>query len=418
VEEPNVKRTETVIIGGGQAGLAMSRCLRERGIDHVILERGRIGERWRSQRWDSLRLLTPNWQSRLPGWSYRGPDPDGFMGRQEVIAFLDGYSRSFSAPVETGVAVRSLRRDGSAFRVDSDRGSWTASNVVIATGNCDQPHVPEFAARMPSGVVQFVPSAYRSPADLPAGGVLVVGASATGIQLAEEIHASGRPVTLAVGRHTRLPRRYRGRDIQWWLDAIGVWEETAEAERDPERARREPSLQLVGSSEHRSLDLGVLRRQGVRLVGRALEVENGRLRLAPDLADSMAAAEERRARLLRRIDDHIARRGPMRSMPPADAAPALRAPAAPSTLDLRRSAIRTVVWATGYRRSYPWLRVPVLDQRGEIIHHHGVTPEPGLYVLGLQFQRTRKSSFLDGVGADARLLAFHIAAREKAARAA
>lgn len=413
-----MNRTETVIIGGGQAGLAMSRCLKERGIDHVILERGQIGERWRSQRWDSLRLLTPNWQTRLPGWSYRGPDPDGFMGRQEVIQYLDGYARSFSAPVETGVAVRSLRREGPEFRVDSNRGSWTASNVVIATGNCDQPHVPEFAGRMPAGVVQFAPSAYRNPADLPAGGVLVVGASATGIQLAEEIHASGRPVTLAVGRHTRLPRRYRGRDIQWWLDAIGVWEERAEDERDPERARREPSLQLVGSSEHRSLDLGVLRRQGVRLMGRALEVENGRLRLADDLADSMAAAEERRARLLRRIDDHIAQRGLMYSLPPADAAPALRPPAAPASLDLQRAGIRTVVWATGYRRSYPWLRVPVLDRRGEIIHHHGVTPEPGLYVLGLQFQRTRKSSFLDGVGADARLLAFHIAAREKAARAA
>jgi putative flavoprotein involved in K+ transport len=278
--------------------------------------------------------------------------------------------------------------------------------------------VPEFAARLPAGVVQFVPSAYRGPADLPGGGVLVVGASATGIQLAEEIHASGRPVTLAVGRHTRLPRRYRGRDIQWWLDAIGVWEETAEGERDPERARREPSLQLVGSSENRSLDLGVLGGQGVRLVGRALDVAGGRLLLAGDLADSMGAAEERRARLLRRIDEHVSRRGLDRELPPADEARTLRPPRAPRSLDLRRAGIRSVVWATGYRRSYPWLRVPVLDPRGEILHRGGVTPEPGLYVLGLQFQRTRKSSFLDGVGADARLLAFHIAARERTARAA
>ncbi len=413
-----MNRTDTVVIGGGQAGLAMSRCLTERGIEHVVLERGRVGERWRSERWESLRLLTPNWQSRLPGWSYQGPDPDGYMSRQEVIAYLDGYARSFSAPVETGVAVTSVRRDGRDYQVETDRGDWRSANLVIATGNCDRPLVPEFAARLPRDIVQVVPAAYRAPSHLPAGGVLVVGASATGIQLAEEIHRSGRPVTLAVGRHTRLPRLYRGRDIQWWLDAIGAWDERIEDERDPEGARQEPSLQLIGSADHRALDLGILQDQGVRLLGRALDAHGGRMAFAGDLADSVGAAQSRLERLLRRIDDHIDQRGLTAEVAAAEAIPAIRPCAAPRSLALRRAGIRAVLWATGHRRSYPWLRVPVLDERGEIRHRGGITPESGLYVLGLPFLRTRKSSFLDGVGADAHDLAEHIAARRPDRRCA
>jgi len=406
-----MRRTNTLIIGGGQAGLAMSRCLMERGIEHVVLERGRVGERWRSERWDSLRLLTPNWQTRLPGWSYSGSDPDGFMTRTDVIDYLDAYARSFRAPVEEGVTVTSVDKDEKGYRVETDQGAWRAGNVVIATGNCDLPFVPAFAKALPEDIVQVVPTSYRNPAQLPRGGVLVVGASATGIQLAEEIHLSGRPVTLAVGRHTRLPRRYRGRDIQHWLDAIGIWDETTRDVHDIEHSRREPSLQLVGSDGHRSIDLGILQEAGVRLVGRAVGVQGNRIVLGGDLASSMASADARLARLLRRIDAHIDRQGIPVESRPADPIRAITVPADPGSLDLAGSGIRSVVWATGYRRSYPWLRVDVLDERGEIRHDGGITAAPGLYVLGLQFLRTRKSSFIDGVGADAAFLAEHIGAR-------
>jgi len=409
-----MKRTNTVIIGGGQAGLAMSRSLTDRGVDHVVLERGQVGERWRSERWDSLRLLTPNWQTRLPGWTYRGSDPDGFMTRAEVIAYLEAYAGSFPAPVENGVTVTSVTREDDEYRVETTRGSWSAANAVIATGHCDRPHVPGFAAQLPSAIRQLTPTAYRNPSGLPEGGVLVVGASATGIQLAEEIHASGRAVTLAVGKHTRLPRRYRGRDIQWWLERVGIWDESERDVRSIDDARHEPSLQLIGSPEHRSLDLGMLQGQGVRLVGRAGGVEGDRIGFRDDLAQAMVAADARLRRLLRRIDDFVDANGMAGEVSPPDPIRWLSPPPAPSTLDLGREGIRTVLWATGFRRAYPWLRVPVLDDRGEIRHREGVTPYAGLYVLGLQFLRTRKSSFIDGVGADAAYLADRITARTRA----
>jgi putative flavoprotein involved in K+ transport len=401
-----MRRTDVVVIGGGQAGLAMSRCLVELGVEHVVLERGLVAERWRSERWDSLRLLTPRWQSRLPGWSYRGPDPDGFMTRLELVEYLDRYARSFAAPVETGVSVTAVEQAEDGFRVTTDRDVWSAAAVVVATGHCGTPFVPSAASRLPRNIAQVVPTSYRNPDQLPPGGVLVVGASATGVQLAAELHRSGRDVTLAVGRHTRMPRRYRGRDIQWWLDSAGFLDEPAEAVSDLDAARRQPSLQLVGTEDHRTLDLGVLRRMGVRLAGRVAGVESRRVLFADDLHASIAAADARLARLLSRIDGYAARASAV--APPPDGLPAIEAPEAPITMDLRAEGVRTVLWATGYRREYPWLRVPVLDSRGEIVHHGGVTALPGLYVLGLQFLRRRKSSFLDGVGQDARELAAHL----------
>ena len=413
-----MKRTDVVVIGGGQAGLAMSHCLGQRGIEHVVLERGRIGERWRSERWDSLRLLTPRWQSRLPGWSYRGADPQGFMSRREVIRYLEGYARSFAAPVEQGVTVEAVERAGARYQVSTDRGTWRAPAVVVATGHCDRPSVPPFAAALSRDLVQVVPSGYRRSGELPPGGVLVVGASATGIQLAAEIHASGRPVVLATGRHIRLPRRYRGRDILWWLDAAGVLGETAAEVRDLAASRRQPSMQLVGRPDHRSIDLGVLHAAGVRVVGRAVGVGGDRILLANDLAASVAAAEARLQRLLGRIDAYAEGAGLAAQAQAPDPIPPVRLPAPPASLDLRAEGIRTVLWATGYRRSYPWLRLPVLDERGEIRHLGGITSEPGLYVLGLQFLRRRNSSFLDGVGADARDLTDHLAGALAQRRAA
>jgi putative flavoprotein involved in K+ transport len=400
-----MRQTDAIIIGAGQAGLAMSHCLARHGVDHVILERGRTAERWRSERWDSLRLLTPNWMSRLPGWSYRGPDPDGFMTMPEVVHYLDAYAQASTAPVETGTAVRSLRRTAGGYAVETGRDAWRTRAVVIATGHCDLPAVPAMASSLPAAVHQITPSGYRNPDLLPAGGVLVVGASASGVQLAEEIHRSGRPVSLAVGRHVRLPRRYRGQDIMAWLEHIGVLDETAEEVRDLAQARAQPSLQLVGRPDRRGLDLGMLRDMGVRLLGRAAGVDGGVLHLAGDLAETAAAAQRSLGRLLTRIDTAADMTdAPAEDWPPAPDLPA----AAPTRLDLQAEGIRSVVWATGFHRDYAWLQVPVLDAQGEVIHRGGITPAPGLYVLGLRFLRRRRSSFIDGVGADAEALGWHI----------
>jgi putative flavoprotein involved in K+ transport len=405
-----MRRTEAVVIGGGQAGLATSRCLAQYGIDHVVLERGRVGERWRSERWDSLRLLSPNWHTRLPGFRYDGPDPDGYMQVGELVGLLERYARTIDAPVEPNTTVLRVEASGPGYRVTTDRGGFEARSIVIATGHCDVPCVPPVAAGLPGDVVQLVPSRYRRASQLPPGGVLVVGASASGVQLADEIHASGRPVTLAVGRHTRLPRVYRGRDIFWWLDAMGVFDETEDDVFDLDLARSQPSLQLVGRPDRATLDLPVLERRGVRLAGRLAAIEGARVRFADDLVAHTAAADARLARLVQRIDIFAARSGLDVEVGPREPfTPFLWPAPAPTTLDLRQAGIRSIVWATGYRRAYPWLRVPVLDERGEIRHAGGVTAAPGLYVLGLYFLRRRNSSFIDGVGQDAMELAAHLA---------
>jgi len=404
-----MRRTEAVVIGGGQAGLATSRCLAQSGVDHVVLERGRVAERWRSERWDSLRLLTPNWQSRLPGFRYDGPDPDGYMSGHEVVDYLDRYAASFPAPVEDGTNVLALEAASSGYRVTTDRGVWEAPSVVIATGQCDTPLVPAIARQLPEDIVQVVPTRYRNPRQLPEGGVLVVGASATGVQLADEIHASGRPVTLAVGRHTRLPRIYRGRDIMWWFDALGILDETAEEVPDLAASRRQPSLQLVGRPDHATLDLPTLTEHGVRLVGKLSGAEGSRVSFAEDLVAHTAAADARLARLLQRIDIFAARTGLDAEVGGKEPFRPFRWPApAPAELDLASEGIRTVLWATGFRRLYPWLKVPVLGPDGEIRHRGGVTPSSGLYTIGLNFLRRRKSSFIDGVGRDAMDLTLHL----------
>ncbi|HYH17910.1 MAG TPA: NAD(P)-binding domain-containing protein [Azospirillum sp.] len=396
-----MQHSDAVIIGAGQAGLAMSHCLGRRGIDHVVLDRGRVGERWRSERWDSLRLLTPNWMSRLPGWSYRGPDPDGYMTMPEVVRYLEDYARSSAAPVETGTVVRVVERTPDGYRVETNRGVRATRVVVIATGQCDVPMVPAMARHLPADIRQITPQHYRNPDQLPEGGVLVVGASATGVQLAEELQGSGRPVTLSVGRHTRLPRLYRGRDIMWWMDRIGVLNERADGARDLGRARAQPSLQLVGHPDRRTIDLAALRAQGVRIIGRMAGVDGIHVRVRDDLAATTAAAQATLERLLARIDAAAGNAGP----PMAEVLRPIVPERSPEILDLRAEGIRSVVWATGYRRDYGWLKAPVLDAAGEVVHHGGITPSPGLYVLGLRFLRRRKSNFLDGVGADAEELA-------------
>jgi putative flavoprotein involved in K+ transport len=404
-----VPRTTTVIIGAGQAGLAMSRCLSDLGIDHVVLERGKLAERWRRQSWDSLHLLTPNWMTRLPGFSYSGNDPDGYMSVTELIAFFERYAAASETPVLTDTTVQSVAQSESGFRIVTTRGVWLASSVVVATGYSNLPAIPAASHALAPAVLQLAPSEYRRPDQLPDGGVLIVGASSTGVQLADEIQRSGRPVTLAVGRHTRLPRRHRGRDILWWLDQLGVLRERTDGVHDIERSRRQPSLQLVGKPDHSSLDVGMLHDRGVRLVGRVLDINGRRVSLADDLVATTAAADIKMTEILDRIDRFIDSTGVAALAPDGFSPTWPLVRETPDTLDLKAEQIDTVIWATGYRRAYPWLHVPILDARGEIVHEGGITPQDGLYVLGLNFQRRRNSSFIDGVGDDAWVIAQDIA---------
>jgi len=413
-----MKWTHTVVIGAGQAGLAMSRCLSDRAIAHVVLERGRVAERWRTERWDSLRLLTPNWLSRLPGFRYEGPDPDGYMTMPDVVDYLERFARFADAPVAERTAVTRVERYGSGFRVETTGGTWRSANVVVATGYCDEPVIPAFGAGLTDDITQTVPTRYRNPSKLPPGGVLIVGASASGVQLADELRAAGRDVVIAVGRHTRLPRTYRGKDILWWLDVMGMLGASADDVFDLEVSRHQPSLQLVGRPDRRTLDLGVLRAQGVRIVGRLLAAEGERVRFDDDLFATTAAADAKLATLIARIDAFVEKGGLTGSVEPPEPFtplwPQFTSPV-PATLDLKAEGIGTVLWATGFRRRYPWLAVPVLDLNGEIRHTGGVTPIEGLYVIGLTFLRRRNSAFIDGVGGDARELADHIAKRRGAA---
>lgn len=402
---------DSVIIGAGQAGLALSRCLTDRGLSHVVLERGRVAQAWRD-RWDSLRLLTPNWQTRLPHFGYQGPDPGGFLNRSEIVGFFEGYRQSFAAPVREGAEVVSVSADASGgFWVRTNLGAFSAKNVVVATGHCMHPAVPDWGAKLDARLVQLTTSDYKSPADLPPGGVLVVGASATGAQLAHELQMAGHPVTLAVGRHCRLPRSYRGRDIMEWLDLSGILRERVDEIRDIRASRLSPSLQLVGSDDGRSLDLGTLQALGVRVCGYAVDGAGSRISCEADIAAHVAASEAKLGRVLGRIDEYIERAGLQARVPARQPLPMVQVPESDSSLDLLEIGVRSVLWATGYRRSYPWLKLPILTSTGEVAHSSGVTPFPGVYVIGLNFQRRRSSSYIDGVGDDAYFLSEHIGRR-------
>ncbi len=385
-----------VVVGAGHSGLAMSRHLTSRSIDHVVLERGEVANSWRTQRWDSLRLLTPNWMTRLPGWAYQGDDPDGYMSAPEVADLVAGYAAASAAPVVDRTRVIAVRPGGAGFEVDTDQGRWNARTVVLAAGTT-RGLVPAVARRLPE-LFSLQALQYRNPDQLPRGGVLVVGASASGVQIAEELQRSGRQVTLAVGEHVRVPRTYRGRDLLRWLDELGILDERWDEVDDLVRARHLPSLQLVGAS--RTLDLNALQARGVRLVGRFAGVREDVAQFSGALAHVCALADLKLGRLLDAIDDHAGGRGE-RLEPTRVTKPSLG-------ISLRSGEIRSVVWATGCRPDFSWLDVPVFDHRGRLLHDGGVTRWPGLYVLGLPMLRRRRSTYLDGARCDAADLAAHL----------
>ncbi|KAB2348058.1 SidA/IucD/PvdA family monooxygenase [Actinomadura rudentiformis] len=387
----------------------MSRCLTDRSVEHVVLERGTVAHAWRTERWDSLRLLTPNWMSRLPGHRYDGDDPDGYMSAAETAGFLESYGRSFAAPVRAHTTVTAVLPTPDGSLVETDQGPWRCRSVVLATGAAGAPHVPAVSAALPAAIRQITTLEYRNPDQLGAGGVLVVGASASGVQIADELRRAGRAVTIAAGEHIRLPRTYRGRDIHWWMDAIGQLDERYDQVDDLSRARRLPSLQLVGTIERRTLDLNALAAAGVQVTGRLVGVSRGRAQFSGSLANLVASADLKLHRLLDRIDEHVAAYGFKEEVGAPDRPEPTRIAPAPTEIELSR--FSTVVWATGYRPRYPRLDASVFDRRGRIRHDGGVVEAPGMYVLGLPFLRRRKSSFIDGVGPDAHDLCAHLVRR-------
>jgi putative flavoprotein involved in K+ transport len=402
-EGAEIERVTTVVIGAGHAGLAASLNLSARSIDHVVLERGEVANSWRTERWDSLRLLTPNWLSRLPALRYDGPDPDGYMTMGEVVEFIDRFATISQAPVRTAVNVTSVRRADDGYTVSTSEGDIGCRTVVVASGACNQPTVPQLSQGVPASILQLTPFDYRNPAQLPAGGVLVVGASATGVQLAAELARSGRPVTLSVGEHVRMPRTYRGRDVLWWMERSGVWDERYDQVDDLSRARRLPSPQLVGTPEHATLDLNALIELGVELVGRWAAVRDGSALFSGGLRNVFSLADLKLDRLLGSFDDWARDNDREAEVGPPERYPTTRVPASARwRLDLRSGEISTIVWATGFRPDYRWLDVPVLDLKGRLRHEGGVVDSPGMYALGLPVLRRRKSTFIHGIEDDAR----------------
>jgi len=403
-------QTTAVVVGAGHAGLAMSRRLTDRSIDHIVLERGEVANSWRTQRWPSLRLLTPNWQTRLPGHDYAGDDPDGFMPAAGVAATLASYARLVGAPVRTRTTVHTVRTAPKGFEIRAGDDLLRARAVILATGACTRSAIPAVAAGIPPSITTLTPLAYRDPGQLPDGGVLVVGASATGVQLAAEIHASGRPVTLAAGEHVRLPRTYRGRDIFWWLAATGLLAERYDQIDDLTRARHLPSPQLTGTPEAVTTDLNTLTAQGIRIVGRLGRIISGVAQFSGGLANACALADLKMNRFLNRADQWAVTHGLGDQIPPPHRFPPTRVdPRAPLELDLASGEVSTVLWATGFRPDHSWLDIPVRDRTGRIRHDGGiVTGAPGLYVLGLPVLRTRASTYIHGAAADTEALAAHL----------
>jgi putative flavoprotein involved in K+ transport len=397
---------ETVIVGGGQAGLVMSYCLGERGREHIVLERARVAERWRTERWDSLMFQFPNWSIELPGRSYSGPDPDGFSHKSEILAFIEDYAARIKAPLRAGVEVLSLRRAPKPERylLATSAGTFEARNVVAATGPYQRQRIPALAAGIPPGVFQVHAAEYRNPNQLPPGAVLVVGSGASGCQIAEELLVAGRQVFFAIGRHRRIPRRYRGRDAFWWRRTLGYLDQKAA---DTPRGQRKPPPLVTGVGGGHDVDIRSYAKDGMTLLGHVREIRDGRVALADDLGETLAEGDREFNEFTAAVDDYLKRRGEGSSEVHASTPQGIT-PAFVGQVDLRRSNIRSVIWATGYDLDFRWIDLPIFDARGEPLQERGVTSAPGVYFLGLAWMYKVKSSFLYGVGEDARYLAERI----------
>ena len=399
------EHVETLIVGGGQAGLTMSHRLTQRGRPHLVVERGRIAERWRSERWDGMHFQSPRWATRLPDFPLPHTDPNDFATAREIADFIAAYAERIAAPVRCDTPVTALRRTASGFRADTPSGSIDAANVVVATGPFQRPLLPAFDL----DIFQVHASEYRNPAQLPAGGVLVIGSAASGTQIAEDLMLAGRQVFLSIGPHRRMPRRYRGKDLLWWWDALGI-------DQIPVEKRNSNLAPPVHSGAYggRTIDFRCFAAQRMVLLGKALDARDGVVRFAPDLMANLAAGDAAYLALLDAADVHVQAAGLDLPEDPAARVPVPNPPGLDGSighLDLRAAGIGSVIWCTGYSLDFGWIDIPVLDERGNPKHRYGVTDVPGLYFLGLAWLSKANSAFLYGVGDDAIRLADHIASR-------
>ncbi|KMS66130.1 MSMEG_0569 family flavin-dependent oxidoreductase [Prauserella rugosa] len=396
------------IVGGGQAGLSMSYCLTRDGVEHVVLERESPGFEWRSRRWDSFCLVTPNWQCALPGFPYSGDDPEGFMLRDEVVAYVEDYARSFDCPLVEGVEVTRLRRNATGFTLATSDGTVTADQVVVATGPYQVPLIPRLAERLPASITQLHSSGYRNARQLPPGEVLVVGSGQSGCQIAEDLHLAGRTVHLSVGSAPRVARRYRGRDVVDWLHDMGYYDRGIDEFSDADAVRFRANHYVTGRGGGRDIDLRAFARDGMRLYGRLSDVDSGVLRFRPDLTKNLDAADAVSEGIKDSIDAYLSSAGidaPMEER----YVPVWEPASDPAELDIEGSGITSVVWSTGFGMDHRWIEVPVFDGRGYPTHERGVTSCEGLYFLGLPWQYTWGSGRFGGVARDAEYLAERIA---------
>ena len=405
-------KTECIVIGAGHCGLAMSQCLSSLNIEHAILERGEVANSWKQERWESLRLLTPNWLTGLPGKAYSGDEPDGFMDMPELIEFLEQYAREISAPINENTSVISVNKKGDYFYVTTNRGVWQCRSVVIASGACNNAKIPAISKSVPDSLEMLTPLQYQNPSQLKDGGVLVVGASATGLQLAKEIHQSGKTVYLSVGEHVRLPRYYRGKDIQFWMNKTGLLDEKYNDIDDLNRGRSLPSPQLSGSDLNETLDLNSLAERGVNIRGRLAGFKDDCVQFSGALTNTCQLADLKMNRLLDSIDEWILQNSD--ELKDVLVEPAMRflktgvSESPQNNLDMKKENVSTILWATGFTPDYSWLNLPVFDHKGRIRHDGGIVDYPGVYVMGLPLLRRRKSSFIHGAADDAADLSLHL----------
>ncbi len=401
---------ETLIIGGGQAGLATSYHLSQQGLEHLVLEgASQAASAWRHGRWDSFTLVTPNWMLRLPGAEYQGGEPDGFMSRSDIIAYLEGYAERFRLPVRYGVRVSAVEPKGDGYLVRSHDATFEAANVVVATGFDQLPKIPGISRKLTPEITQLHSSAYRNPEALPPGAVLVVGSGQSGAQIAEELYQCGRKVFLCVGGAGRAPRRYRGKDITWWLDKLGFWDHTAETLPFPTAEFTAPHVS--GTQGGHTLNLHQFARDGVVLLGHLGDVQDGVARLKPDLEESLAKADGFAVNMLKMIDGYIAQTG---VYAPEEKLPNLRDSYDAEEileLDLKTAGISTVIWATGYTFDVSLVKLPVFGEDGFPLQTHGVTDPPGLYFVGFPWTPSLKKGIFLGVGEGTAHIAKHIVAR-------
>jgi putative flavoprotein involved in K+ transport len=398
-----------VVIGGGQAGLAVSYLLSERGVAHVVLERDRLASSWRHQRWDTFCLVTPNWQCRLPGYPYEGNDPDGFMLRDEIVDYIRGFASSFRPPLYEGVTVERVEGDAGGFRVHTSRGELTAEQVILAVGGYHRPSIPPLAAALRPELPQLHSSTYRNPSSLPDGAVLVVGSGQSGAQIAEDLHLAGREVHLSVGSAPRVARFYRGRDCVAWLEDIGHYDMPIDDHPEGLAARKEPNHYVTGRDGGHDLDLRAFARDGMHLHGRLLGVDGERLTFADDLGPRLDAADATAERIKDAIDRHIAARGVEAPTEPRYTPVWEPAPGEGERLSLGQQEVSTIVWATGFRADWSWVQLPAFDGTGYPTHDRGVTTVPGLYVLGLPWLYTWGSGRFAGIERDARHVSERVA---------